>query len=192
MSSQIAISANALSKIKGVASFIHSGAVYLFQGPRANLHGAMEEMINRFALRGRVHVVAGGNWVSFDRLPLLLREREGRVYETLDHIQVSRAETCYQMVDVLTWLKPSETPLVITDMLEAFDDDDLTEQEANMLLDKCINQIRLLSKTSPVLISVNALRNRPALPVSLEQIADMRIYIEAARQTHSLQMSMGF
>jgi hypothetical protein len=152
----------------------------------------MEEIMIRFALRGRVDIVTGGNWVSFDRLPLLLHEGQEAVYEILDRIQVSRAETPYQMVDVLTWLKPSSTPLIIPDMLDAFDDDDLTEQEANLLLQKCISRIDVLRSTAPILISINTLHKRDSLVNLLEELAYMHIYVEAPGENLSSQMQMVF
>lgn len=192
MSSQVTISAKAFSRIDDMASFIHSGAVYLLQGERPSQRGAMEELIGRFAIRGPVRVVAGGNWVSFDRLPILLRERQGRVYEVLDHILISRAEVCYQMVDVLTALKADPIPLIICDMLDAFYDEDLTEQEVGRLLQKCLRRIETLSQQAPVLIGISSDRRRPELAQAVEEIADMRIYLESGKPMPDLQMSMGF
>lgn len=103
---------------------------------------------------------------------------------------VSRAETCYQMVDVLSALKPSPIPLVITDMLEAFYDEDLTEQETGMLLEKCVLRMGVLSQESPLLISVNPTTRRTNLIERLERIADMRIYLEPPRQSEEVQMGL--
>jgi hypothetical protein len=190
MSSQITVSTKALARIEDVSAFVHSGSIYLFQGPRSGLRAVMENMGERFALREKVRIIAGGNWVSFDRLPFLLKERQGRVYEVLDRIFVSRAETCYQMVDVLNALKPSSTPLLVLDLLDPFDDEDLTDMETNMLLDKCILRLGELSEAAPVLISISQSSPRANLISKLETIADMRIYLEQAQPSAQAQMEM--
>jgi hypothetical protein len=189
MTSQITISPNAIARIEDMSNFLHSGSVYLFQGPRSGLRTVMENIGERFALHDKVRIIAGGNWVSFDRLPFLLTQRQGRVYEVLDRIFVSRAETCYQMVDVLNALKPSSTPLIVLDLLDPFDDEDLTDMETNMLLDKCILRIGELSQAAPVLISNSQPSPRASLISKLETIADMRIYLEHP-QSIQAQMAM--
>ncbi|MCL5428617.1 MAG: hypothetical protein M1347_02280 [Chloroflexi bacterium] len=157
---------------------LSQGSVYLFQGDSDVLQAAMQEFIDRLGMRGAVQVVVGGNRISFDHLPLILGDQIGRVYEIMDRILVSRAETCYQMQDVLAALEPSPIPIVITDMLESFYEEDLTPQEVTLLLQKCIRHIHKLSEAAPVLISACGDPSRPKLLELIEQNSDERFYFQ--------------
>lgn len=157
---------------------VQPGEIYVFQGEGKILHIAIQELINRFALQEQVQVIAGGNRVSFEQLPHLLGEQAGNVYEIVDRISVSRAETCYQMFDVLSALAPSTMPLVITDMLEPFYEEDLSIAEVNLLLKKCLECIKELSLAAPILISAGGDPSRPSLLEMLEQNAGMRFYFQ--------------
>lgn len=181
----------ALSSVRQVVPLAQAGSIYLFQGESGVLQAAMQELIDRFALQEPVQVVVGGNRIMFDHLPLLLGEQAGNVYEIMDRISVSRAETCYQMLDVLEALQPSPAPLVITDMLESFYEEDLTPQEVNMLLQNCLKHIVQLSETAPVLISAGGDASRPNLLELLERNADTRFYFQPAEnETEPLQTTL--
>lgn len=167
----------ALSSVRQMVP-LHQGSVYLFQGDGDVLPAAMQEFIDRLGMRGAVQVIVGGNRISFDHLPLILGEQVGNIYNILDRILVSRAETCYQMKDVLAALEPSPVPIVITDMLESFYEEDLTPQEVTLLLQKCVKRIHQLSETAPVLISANGDPSRPNLLELIEQNSDERFYFQ--------------
>ncbi len=168
----------ALSSVRLMVPLAQGGSVYLFQGDRDVLHVAMQEFIDRLGMRGAVQVVVGGNRISFDHLPLILGEQIGHVYEIMDRIQVSRAETCYQLQDVLATLSPSPVPIVITDMLESFYEEDLTLKEVTLLLQKCILHIHKLSETAPILISAIGNPSRPDLLELIERNSDDRFYFQ--------------
>lgn len=177
----------AVASVREIVPLAHPGSVYLFQGEGDVLYIAMQEMIDRFALKAPVQVVVGGNRIDFEHLPLIAGEQIGNIYEILDRIWVSRAETCYQMLDVLQALKPSAAPLVITDMLASFYEDDLTMQEITMLLQNCLAQVQRISELAPVLIGANADALRPNLIEMLERHADMRFYFEPSNPPKELQ-----
>ena len=173
---------DSLSSVRSLVPIAHSGSIFLFQGEYPVLASAMQELVDRFALQESVRIIAGGNRISFDRLPLLLGEQAGNVYEILDRILVSRAESCYQMQDALASLSPGPVPLVITDFLEAFYEDDLSHKEVTLLLQNCLNRIQLLSEQAPILISARAYAARPNLISLLEQFANTRFYFQPPEQ----------
>jgi hypothetical protein len=170
----------ALSKIRNLVPLAHHGSVYLFQGDGKTLFAAMQELIFRFAMQGEVKVVVGANRISFDRLPLILGDRAGEAYEIMDRILVSRAETCFQMQDVLAYLEPGPSPIVITDMLQSFYEKDLSVNEVSLLLKKCVRRIHQLSETAPILISAEGNAERPILLETLERLCDQRFYFQTA------------
>ena len=177
----------ALASVREIVPLAHPGFVYLFQGESDVLYVAVQEMIDRFALQAPVQVIVGGNRIGFEHLPLIAGEQIGSIYEILDRIWISRAETCYQMLDVLQALKPSAAPLVITDMLASFYEDDLTKQEVTMLLQNCLAHVQRISEMAPVLISANADALRPNLTEMLERYADMHFYFDPSNPPKELQ-----
>ena len=181
----------ALSSMRSLVPSAEPGSIYLFQGERKVLRGAMQELVDRFALQEPVQVIVGGNWISFDGLPLLLGERAGSYYEILDRISVSRAETCYQMLDTLQALQPSSVPLIITDMLASFYDENLAEHQVKMLLQKCLERVKLLSHTAPLLIDADPDPARPQLLTMLESCAGTRFYFQAvSEKPEAVQLDM--
>lgn len=182
----------ALSSVRQMVP-LSQGSVYLFQGDRDVLYAAMQEFIDRLGMRGAVQVIVGGNRISFDHLPLILGEQISNVYEIMDRILVSRAETCYQMQDVLAALEPSPVPIVITDMLASFFEEDLTPQEVTLLLQKCIGHVHKLSETAPVLISASGDPSRPNLLELVEQNSDERFYFQPFDDVEGvIQTTLGF
>ncbi len=173
---------DSLPSVRSLVPIAHSGSIFLFQGEYPVLTSAMQELVDRFALQESVQVIVGGNRISFDHIPLLLGEEAGSVYEILDRILVSRAESCYQMLDALTSLSLGPVPLVITDFLESFYEDDLTHKEVTLLLQNCLQRIQQLSEQAPVLISARADATRPNLISLLEQFANTRFYFQPPEQ----------
>jgi hypothetical protein len=181
----------ALASIRGLVPQAEPGSIYLLQGERKVLRSVMQELVDRFAMQEPVQVIVGGNWISFDGLPMLLGEQAGSLYEIIDHISVSRAETCYQMLDTLLAIEPSPTPLIITDMLASFYEEDLTEQEVGTQLKKCLERINHLSQFAPVLVDADGNAGRPKLLALLEDCADTRFYFEeAAKQPQRAQITL--
>jgi hypothetical protein len=182
ISASTLIPANSEFSPSQLAATADVGSIYLFQGAGRVLSTAMQEFIDRFAMQGQVRVIVGGNRISFEHLPLILGPRASEVYEIMDRIQVSRAETCYQMKDVLVSLEASRTPIVITDMLESFYEEDLALKEVSLLLTTCLDQIVKLSEHAPVLIGAQANPERPTLIAMLEQYSDQRFYFEPSSE----------
>lgn len=181
----------AISSVHRMVPEAHEGLVYLLQGEDRVLRSAIQELIDRFALRGTVRVLVGGNRISFDHLGLILGDQGGRIYEFLDRILVSRAETCYQMNDALRALESDHIPLVITDMLESFYADDLTLSEVLLLLQKCIGRIHILCRKAPIFIAARTDATRPQLLELLEKSSDQRFYfLPIAEEPLAVQLGL--
>lgn len=150
----------------------------------------MQEFVGRFALQTEIKVIVGANRISFDQLPLILGERVGEVYEVMDRILVSRAESCYQMEDVLAALEPGPAPIIIIDMLASFYDEDLSLGEVTLLLKKCLRRIHQLSDAAPILISAEVDAARPELLELLERHCDQRFYFQPEEPAPDPQTSM--
>lgn len=148
---------------------------------------AIDELVGRFAIRRPICVIVGGNSISFDRLPYLLKGQAYRYYEIMDRIMISRAETCHQILHALGRLNQAPSPVVISDFLEPFRDEDLTDAEVEQVFADTLEGIRVLSANHPVLISASPGTVRNHLLGQLEQTASTRLYFNASTSSADLQ-----
>jgi hypothetical protein len=97
---------------------------------RASLDGD----IVRAALRGPVLVMDAGNCFNPLRLTRDIRRRTLRLQQTLDHIKVARAFTCFQVVTLLEQTQSPEGPIFIMRLLTTFTDEMISIKERLRLL----------------------------------------------------------
>ena len=139
------------------------GNVYLFTGESPYLSTLIQEIADRFALVGPIRLIVGGNRFSTDHLALLLSGRIDQIYAVLDRIQLSRAETCYQMLHALQHTQAGSEPLIVMDLLQTFYDENLTLGEVKGVLGDCMTQVQRISHASPVVISSARQQDKPQL-----------------------------
>lgn len=184
-------SEQALATAHSLVSLAHPRSIYLLQAGKEVLLPAMQELIDHFALQGKVRVILGANRITFDHLPLVLGEQAYKIYEIIDRISITRAEVCYQMLAALQATELNSHPLVITDMLESFYEEDLSPREVTALLEDCLERIQQISLAAPVVISANSHPERKNLIDLLADAADVRIYFQpAAEPKGSMQFSL--
>ena len=106
------------------------------------------------ALAGPLRVLDGGNSFNAYAVARTLRAHTPRVEPILARIQIQRAFTCYQMLTLLNETMPVEAPTLILDMLSTFQDENVSLFERRRLLGECALQLRFLSGTAPVVVSV--------------------------------------
>lgn len=170
-----------LDSLRQLAPQAHAGAVYMLNGEAPALAAAMQELINRMALQGPVRVILGNNRLNLDLVPLTLGEQAGRAYEVLDNLRISRAETCYQMKDVLAHLEPDPSPVVVSGFLHPFDEKNLAPSEVHMLLEHCLESLHRANRSAPVILSAGPVKEHPELLPLLEQSIDVRLQLEPAQ-----------
>lgn len=156
-------------------------------GQRSALRVALDELVGRFAIHRPICVIVGGNSISFERLPYLLKGQAYRYYEIMNHIMISRAETCHQILDAIRRISTAPSPVVITDFLEPFLDEDLIDAEVEQVFADTLQGIRALSATHPVLISASQGTVRNHLLKQLEHMASMRMYFKELESKVDLQ-----
>ena len=88
-----------------------------------------------------------------------------------EHIFLSRAETCFQMVELLIQTRADEKPTIILDLLATFYDDSVPDREINDLMAEATAQLRRLSQQAPMVISSRPNESRPALIHVLAKLA---------------------
>ena len=70
------------------------------------------ELIAALCLRGPLYVMAGSDWLPSYGLTRLIRHRTHEVKQTLNHIRMARAFTCYQLLDLIANIRPDDEPLI--------------------------------------------------------------------------------
>lgn len=163
---------DSLREVQKLAARVRPGRIYLVTGPRKLVGYVSQELVDRLAVRGQVYVVAGGNRYSLEHLPLLLSHQPVLLEAALQRIFITRAETCYQLLDALEYTQPHQSPLIATDLLRTLSEEDIEEAEAARLLGKCLGHLRRLSKHTPVLASAVEGEERPQLLDSLRAEVD--------------------
>ena len=147
--------------------------ITLITGRRSYTHQRMHTLIVELALAGPVKVLIAGNRYDHYRVNYALAAATS-LYEFIlaHHIHLSRAETCYQMVELLTQTQADSDPCLVLDLLTTFSDEGVSEREIDQLLFEAILQLRRLSRGAAVLVSAHAEEKRPQLLKGLERIVD--------------------
>ncbi|MGD8457579.1 MAG: hypothetical protein PVF83_14445 [Anaerolineales bacterium] len=135
------------------------------------------------ALQGPVRALLGGNRFSFYDIAYALAA-ETRRYEDIlrNNITLSRAETCYQVVELLLETPTSATLTLVSDLLASFYDEGVPEGEIDQLLFESVLQLSRLSSQAPVVVSAYGKENRPRLLKALENKADEVFRLDPAPQ----------
>ncbi len=167
------------------------GKIILLTGHRKVCNQMMHQLLVEIAASGPVRILLGGNQFSFYDISYALANITPN-YETFleEHISLSRAETCYQMVQLLTEAKTSPYPILVSNLLNPFYDDGVPEREIDLLMFEAIVQIERLSKKAPMAISAAEKQTRPRLLTVLRKhvskIIQPRIEITKPSLQHEL------
>lgn len=125
----------------------------------------LEERIVQQALSGSVWVLDAGNCFNPLRLTRRIRRQTIQIRTVLDHIQVARAFTCFQVVSLLEQTQAPQGPVYILRLLATFRDEMIPVYERLRLLEKIDRQIGRLQQTAPVVVALrgSALQEDPLL-----------------------------
>lgn len=134
------------------------------------------ELAARMAVSGEVRVLDGGNCFNVYPVAKALRRMTSDLDAALKRITLSRAFTCYQMVEMLQNAHAGGTPTLLLDFLATFYDEDVTLVEAQRLVTACVPHLKRLAAGAPLIISVKPplalAAERQVLISQLEQVAD--------------------
>jgi hypothetical protein len=146
-------------------------------GPHA-VSGYMLELAARFAQRGPLRVLDGGNRFNAYSVARQLR-RNGTQDQTtaLNRIRVARAFTCHQVLSLLENTALEAQPALGIDLLDTFYDESVDVEERRRLALKCAAHLRRLSQLAVVVVSL-----RPPPPPREDPTGILQIIQEAADQ----------
>ena len=155
----------------------------------------MVELAARLALNGSVRVLDGGNRFNIYPVAVAVRRLTPRLEETLSHISLSRAFTCYQVLTLLEEETPAAaTPTLVLDLLSTFLVENVKLPESRRLLLLAIDQLRRLSQSAPVIVSAKPLLRLSAdrLPLLelLEQSSTRVVHLEAQHEAAAANLPL--
>ncbi len=162
-------------------SFPLSNQLVVVMAPHAAMP-MMVEMSARLALNGSVRVLDGGNRFNVYPVAQAVRRLTPRLEETLSHITLSRAFTCYQVVALLEQTPSRAVPTLVLDILSTFLDESVTLEESMRLLKVCIDHLTRLSRSAPVVVSA-----KPLLTLSAGRAPLVDALLESASRTVVLE-----
>ncbi len=121
------------------------------------LSEGITELFAALALRGPFYAIAGGEWLPTYALVRSLRRKTVAMHEILGRIRLARPFTCYQVLDLLTDIRPERDPVLILDFLHHFHNPDLPLDVRRRVLEQCCQRLERLSLARPLLVFVQAL-----------------------------------
>ena len=144
----------------------------LITGQRSETRQRMFALLIDTALHEPVRVLLGGNHFPVYEINYALAAQT-RDYHALlqEGITLSRAETGYQIVELLRQTESAPTVTLASDLLTPLMDEGLNEKEAGELLFESILELRRLAKVGKVYVSAHAPQPRPHLLLALTRAA---------------------
>ena len=138
------------------------------------------ELIAALCMRGPLYLLAGSDWLPGYGLTRLIRHRTPEVKQTLKHVGMARAFTCYQMLDLIANIRPDDEPLLILDFLNTFLNDDIPLPVRFRVLRQCYGHLQRLAFHKPVVVLVEerSVEDYAAFYGILAQNADEVLHIE--------------
>ena len=120
--------------------------------------GGVTELFAAMALRGPFYAIAGGEWLPTYALTRSLRRRTAAIYDVLGRVRVARPFTCYQVLDLLTDMRPERDPVLILDFLHHFHNPDIPIDVRQRVLRQCCKRLEYLSLLRPMVVFVQTLQ----------------------------------
>ncbi len=157
-----------LEQLYSLVTRLQPGESYLLSGERRLVWQLGQELADKVAIQGPLRLILGGNRYSVDRLPILLGDQAHRIYEVLNRIQLTRAETAYQMLHALETTPAQSAPIFITDFLDSFYEEGLDLAEVTRLVRRCLGHMQRLNARAPLFISAAFSDERPSLREMLQ------------------------
>jgi hypothetical protein len=117
-----------------------------------------DECIIQQAMAGSVFILDAGNCFNPLRLTRRIRRQTTQIQTVLDHIQVARAFTCFQVISLLEATTDPDGPVFILRLLATYTDEMVPVYERLRLLKQVDGHIQRLRRTAPVVVTIrNAL-----------------------------------
>lgn len=117
----------------------------------------LTELFAQLALRGPFYAIAGGEWLPTYSLVHAIRRCTPAVRQVLERVRLARPFTCYQLLDLLTDIRPERDPVLVLDFLHHFHNSDVQLDVRRRVLDQCCRRLERLALSRTVLAFVQSL-----------------------------------
>jgi len=108
------------------------------------------------ALRGPFKVVDAGGDVDPHALARAVHAQAGHAVPILSRNFIGRSFTCHQLVAILKKASWQPCPLIVLGFLAAFQDESVPLYERERIFTACVNLLRRVARSSPVLVTVKS------------------------------------
>ncbi len=116
------------------------------------------EVFAALAIRGPFYAIAGGEWLPTYALVRSLRHRAPAIQQVLARIRLARPFTCYQVLDLLTDIRPEHDPILVLDFLHHFHNPDIPLPVRQRVLEQCCRRLQRLSLSRTLLVFVQSMQ----------------------------------
>ena len=149
-------------------------------------------MLTLVAARGqRTRVFDGGNCFDGYFVARLARRLGPDAHTTLDQMRLSRAFTCFQLVELLETSPAEPAPLFVLNLLDTFYDESVPLREVERLLRTTVSHLKRLAAAGPVIVSAqeprSLVKDRWPLLDQLQAAADGAWLLRPPEEHPSLQ-----
>ncbi len=105
-------------------------------------------LVSILAIRGPAMIISGSDWVPGYNMVREIRRQTKNVKQVLEKLELTRAFTCYQLLDLLVNLPEDDTPLLILDFLNTFYGSDIPIDVRMRTLKKCVGKLQNTAKAA--------------------------------------------
>lgn len=139
------------------------------------------EFIAAQILYGPLFVISGNEWLPAFELTRIIRKKTLQVRETLNHLYIARASTCYRLFDSLANLPSHGEPIFVLDFLHTFYDSDIPLRVRLFKLRECCRQLKRLALYRPILVMAQEVEveDYEKLIPALWSVADKTLRLES-------------
>ncbi len=152
----------------------------------------MLDLVARIASRSYLRVLDGGNSFNAYNVARGVGRLTPHITTAMSRIQVARAFTCYQMLELIKSTPAGPSPIMVLKLLSTFYDENVPLDERRRLLEKAIKELRRLSSSCPVGVSVRLPRAGQAdsmvLVDMIAEAGDQLWRFEAPRATEPMTL----
>ncbi len=134
-----------------------------------------QEIVVRLTAFESFRALIGNNRFDAYQIARELRRHTREAADYMERIHLARAFTCYQMLTLLRKTTSAPTPTFVIGLLTTFYDENIPAYESLRVLQNCIWELKRLSRSAPLIVSVNPKEEREELYSTIQNAADVTL-----------------
>jgi hypothetical protein len=137
-------------------------------------------LIATMILSSPLFIVAANEWVPAYGLTRVVRRETTNVSQVFARLQLTRASTCYRLLDSLVSMPKEGEPILVLEFLHTFYDADIPLRVRFFKLRECCRHLTYLARYRPIIVMAHEMQTEDYekfIP-ALRSIANKTIYLE--------------